>query len=204
MPNLHWYGSEDDHAVILSEIFALDEFDVFELYLEPGQSIRTFATVDETLAEFQVPHGDGSPRLTLHLNLWVKGAGPQPGIDRVALTPEKNGGHSWRERSGAVGFVQFYLERFVADRLMHSQTNTPSEARMGAVEGIVTSAHGAVWDVGLANRMSGKLNRLIRKKTVAKLAACPVLPGANALWHQGMSFGHQYSNLKTPDIYSET
>lgn len=202
LPNLHWFGSEDDHATLLSQIFAMNDFVVFELYSEPGQSIRTFSNVDETLAEFQVPHSDGTPKTTLNLNLWVKGAGPNPSIEKVKLLPEKNNGHSWRERSGAGCFVLLYLERYLGGRINYSQTNTPSEARMGAVDGIVTGWDGAKWDVRKANHMSSKLNRLIRKKAVAKVAACPILPGADALWKEGASFGYHWSLAKTPELYA--
>lgn len=202
MPNLHWYGTEDDHAAVLSDIFALDVFEVFELYSEPGKPIRKFARVDEALELFQAPLLDGTARSTIHLNLWVKGSAPEPGIVRFALNPKKSGGHSWGERSSADGFVKFYLERFVAERLMHSQTNTPSEARMGAVEGIVRGPKGTTLDVRLANRMSSKLNRMIKKRAVAKIAASPILPGADALWRDGVSFDHHWSIAKTPDLYS--
>lgn len=201
MPNLHWFGTEDDHAALLSQIFATNDFDVFELYSAPGQSIRTFSNVDETLAEFQLPLSNGTPKTTLHLNLWVKGAGPDPGIEKMELLPEKNNGHSWKERSGAACFVQLYLERFLDGRINHSQTNTPSEARMGAVDGIVTGWDGTRWDVRKANGMSSKLNRLIRKKAVAKVAACPIWPGADALWNEGASFGYHWSQAKTPELY---
>lgn len=201
LPNLNWFGSEDDHATLLSEIFAMNDFDVFELYSNPGQSIRTFSDVDETLADFQVPYSNGTPRATLHLNLWVKGAGPKPGIQEVKLLSEKNDGHSWKERTEANCFVKLYLERYVDGRINYSQTNTPSEARMGAIDGIVTGSDGAKWDVRKANRMSSKLNRLIRKKAVAKIGAIAVLPGADALWKEGASFGHLWSLSKTPELY---
>lgn len=200
MPNLHWFGTEDDHAEVLSAIFALDAFEVFELYSRPGQPIRVFSSVDEALEEFQVPHSDGTPKEKLHLNLWVKGSGPKPHIERVELQPQKENGHNWMERSGADGFVRFYLERFVDKGLMYSQTNTPSEARMGAIDGIVTSWDGALLDVRKSNRMSSKLNRLIKKRAVAKIGAMPMLSGANALWDEGVTFGYHWSKTKTPDL----
>lgn len=204
MPNLHWFGSEDDHVALLSEIFAMDTFDVFELYSEPSQSIRTFSNVSETLEEFQKPHSNGTPRSTLHLNLWVRGAGPGPRIRKMELLPETNNEHRWRERTGVDCFVTLYLERPVDGRLNQSQTNTPTESRMGAIDGIVTDRDGAKWNVRKANRMSSKLNRLIRNKAVAKVASCPILPDANILWKEGVSFGHHWSSAKTPELYRIT
>jgi hypothetical protein len=67
LPNLHWFGTEADHAVVLSDVLACDEVQVFELYSDFDKSIRTFSGVDEILAEFQVPHDDGSPVPELNL-----------------------------------------------------------------------------------------------------------------------------------------
>lgn len=201
MPNLHWFGTESDHALVLSDIFALEEVQVFELYSEPGKCIRTFSDADDVLSLFQAPNDDGSPRTVIHLNLWVYGSGPKPVVERVALNPKKCGGHSWRERSGVVGFVTFYLERLAGGRLMHSQTNTVSEARMGAIDGHYTGHDGVIWDIRRTNRFSSKLNRLIRKRSFAKISSCPILPGAAQLWESGISFGYHWSKANTPDLY---
>lgn len=203
MPNLDWFGTEADHASVLSDILGLGEVRIFELYSEFGKPIREFTEVDDVLAEFHVPYDNGTPRNVIHLNLWVNGSGPQPAIERVALNPEKCRGHTWRERSGTLGFVQFYLERFGDDRLMHSQTNTVSEKRVGTIDGVYTEDDGTVWNVRHTNRFSSKLNRLIRKRAVAKISSCPVLPGAAALWEAGAGFGHHWSKAKMPDALQE-
>lgn len=203
MPNLHWFGTEADHAMVLSEILAFDEVQVFELYSGYGESIQTFSEVDEILAGFQIPYDDGSLPARIDLNLWVNGSGPRPEIERVALNPQECGGHSWRERSGSVGFIQFYLNRVSDERLMYSQTNTVSEARMGAIDGLYTGYDGSIWDIRKANRISSKLNRMIRKNAVAKISASPVLPGAAMLWEEGVDFGYHWSKTKTPDLFAD-
>jgi len=203
LPNLHWFGTEADHAIILSNILGLDAVQVFELYSQYDTPIRTFTNVDDILAEFQRPHEGGSLRAQIDLNLWVNGAGPKPDIERTRLNPETCGGHRWRERSGSVGFVQLFLARMVDDHLIHCQTNTVSAARMGAVDGLYIGQDGAVWDVGLKNRFSGKLNRMIKKKAVGKVMSSYVLPGAAKLWEQGITFSYHWSKAKTPELYQE-
>ncbi len=197
MPNCHWFGSIDDHAALLHDILAQDEIDIFELYSRPDTPIRIFTNVDDILSEFDIPLSNGTTPSNLHLNLWVRGSGPKPAITRTFL----NGGTSWRERSGALGFVQFYLERAVSGQLKHSQTNTTTAARMGAKDGIFTDEDGAKWDLRQTNRYSSKLNRMIRKRAVAKLGAMSVLPGAAALWQKGERLGRHYSKSQTPDAF---
>lgn len=187
---------------MLTEILAFDDIRIFELYSAYDKPIRTFSLADEILAEFAVPHLDGRLRSSIQLNLWVEGSGPKPQIDHVALNPEKCGGHSWRERSGSVGFVQFYLEQLGEGRLNYSQTNTVTEARMGAENGFYQGHDGTEWNIRLTNRFSSKLNRMIRKKAVAKIGAVSILPGAAALWNEGVSFGYHWSKAKTAGSYT--
>lgn len=204
MPNLHWFGTEADHRGVLSDILALDEVQVFELYSRPDKPIRTFSNVTDILAEFDVPHQGGSRRTTLELNLWVNGSGPAPQIERTTLDPQKSGGHRWRERSGAVGFVSFYLARQADDQLMYSQTNTVSEARMGATDGIYTGYDGSVWNIRHTVRFSRKLNNMIKRKSVARIRTASVLPHAAALWDDDVTFGYHWSKTKTPELFVQS
>lgn len=202
MPNCHWFGTLDDHKAILSHIIGVGDVDVYELESQPGQNIRVFSTVDDVLAEFDIPHQDGSVRAGVHLNLWVKGSGPKPEIGRLPLTASHNNGASWKERTGTLGFVQFYLQRPIDGMLRHSQTNTASEARMGAEDGFITGHKGESWNVRLTNRYSAKLNRLIRKHAQAKVGAISVLPDAARFWDGGGNFDGHYSKTKNASCYT--
>ncbi len=195
MPNCHWFGSIDDHAVLLQDILQQGEVDIYELGSRSNTPIRIFTNVDDILSEFDVPYDNGALRIQLHLNLWVHGAGPNPALNLAA----PNGGPSRHPHSSTLGYVQFYLERAVSGQLKHSQTNTTTAARMGAKDGIFTDEDGAKWDLRQTNRYSSKLNRMIRKRAVAKLGSISVLPGAAALWHKGERFGHHHSKAQTPD-----
>ncbi len=200
MPNLHWFGTEIDNKNILSDVLLMPEIQIFELSSPMGENIRTFDTTEQIIAEFQKPYENGEDRRALNLNFWVIGSGPKPTIERVSLNPESCNGHTWRERSGAVGFVQFYIERQSGRKLMHSRTNTVSEARMGAVEGHHTGHDGVIWNVQIANRASNKINRLIRKKAVAKIGSMVVLPDAARFWETGGCLGYCSKSLN-PERY---
>lgn len=176
MPNCHWYGTAKDHHTILSLIIAQDNVDVMELYAANNQPIKTFDTPQTALA--QAKFG------ALHLNLWHRTASP-----RCEITRSQRNDGTWFERTGAMGFVQFYLAFVQGERLHCSQTNTPSPARVGATDGIFHDATGAPWDVGLVNRYSAWLNRQIKKMAVARYANVSVLPGAAHHWHDGGAFG---------------
>lgn len=202
MPNLHWFGNEAEHKAVLSDILTRNEVEIFELYSEPEKPIRKFSTVDDILAEFDLPFPGGQPCSLVLLNLWVKGSGPSPEIIRFALNPEKCDGATWRERTGAVGFVRFYLERLGNGKLRRSETNTcTSEARLGAIGGEYIDARGAIWNLRHTDRFSSRLNRRIRKRAVAKIGSAVVLPGAASLWDQGVRLG-QCSNSHNADLYT--
>ncbi|OED46956.1 hypothetical protein AB838_16775 [Rhodobacteraceae bacterium (ex Bugula neritina AB1)] len=191
----------DDHRTILSEVLGSGDVDVYELESQPNNNVRIFSAVEDILAEFDIPYPGGIPRSGIHLNLWVKGSGSEPDIGRTPMNSSRNNGVLWKERTGSLGFVTFYLERPVEGMLRHSQTNTVSEARIGAEDGIVTDHRGNCWNVRLTNRYSAKLNRIIRKQAVAKIGAMSVLPGAARFWHDGGNFDGHYSNTKNASYY---
>ena len=165
MPNCHWFGTHKDHHALLSRIIAQDDVVVMDLYSPVNQPIGRYATPEQALSS--------SPHVTHHLNLWHKTASPHCEITRG----QRNDG-TWFERTGSLGFVQFYLAQVVGNRLDHSQTNTASTARMGAKGGIFVDTNGEAWDVGAVNRYSGWLNRQIKKMAVARFAGAYVLPNA--------------------------
>jgi hypothetical protein len=117
------------------------------------------------------------------------------------LDPDVCGGHSWREQSRALGFLQFFLQRPLGNGLAPLQTNTVSSARMGAHDGLYAGADGVVWNLRQVNRYSSALNRMIKKMAVAKIASQPVLPGAALHWEEGGSFGPHWSKRQSPDLY---
>ena len=176
MPNCHWYCTQNDHPALLSRIIAQGSVDVMELYSANNQAIRTFGTVGQALAAPEFGR--------IHLNLWHRTASP-----RYEITRSQRNVGTWFERSGALGFVQFYLE-FLKDRQIdHSHTNTVSPARMGAVDGIFRDTTGADWDVGAVNHYSAWLNRQIKKMAVALFMNAYVLPGADQHWQSGRIYG---------------
>lgn len=45
------------------------------------------------------------------------------------------------------------------------------------------------WDFARITAFSSRLNREIRKRSVAKIGGRPLLPGALALWNAGVAMG---------------
>ena len=108
MPNCHWFGTLDDHRTILSEALGGGEVDVYELESQPNNNVRIFSTVEDILAEFDIPYPGGNLRSGIHLNLWVKGSGPEPDIGRKPMNSNHNNGALWKERTGTLGFVTLH------------------------------------------------------------------------------------------------
>lgn len=203
MPNCSWFGTKDDHALVLKSIFADEDVEVFNSYSHPNQKLRAFTDPDQVLSIFDTCEIGQPPSVSVHLMLWVRGSGPGPEISRFELNSKSSLG-SWRESCGPMGCVAIHLETLRDNsRLNYSSANAVSEARMGAVSGLFTGQAGEVWNMRETNRKSSALNRFIRKHSVGKINAIAVLPGAAELWHKGRALW-SWSKATTPEVFMTT
>ncbi len=173
MPNCDWYGSLEDHRMILDHIFQQDDLSVWELASDFGQ-LRNFRSTDEVMNEFDRPYrSGGKERRSVHLRLYVEGSCVR------GFMPKKKYG---REFAQGFGMIQFYLER---PGRTSSHTNHNSQKRADNWDDFVEDDSAEDWDFKLVTKTSSRLNRFIRKCGEEKIGSRVLLPGAALLWRTG-------------------
>jgi hypothetical protein len=187
MPNCDFYATIEDHEDILSWLFSEETCDVFELGSGFEQPLKQFRTANDVLCEFDRHYPNGEKWKTVHLQLYVKGAGPKFTPRRVALNPKFCDGSTFRYAAEGWGLVQLYLSSESADGLENSHTNHNSKKRAETWAPTYRDlSDPSSWDFDRISSFSSRLNRQIRKRAIGKLGSRPVLPGAMKLWQSGL------------------
>lgn len=173
MPNCDWYGTTNDHRIVLEYVFKQVDLSVWELSSENG-ALRRFHCVDDVLGEFDRPYPvGGKERDAIYLQMYVEGS-----CVRGFVSRKRNG----REFADGLGMIQLYLQR---PSRMPSHTNHNSKKRAENWDHLGDEDSADDWDFELVTRTSSRLNRFIRKCGEEKLGSRVLLPGAAALWHAG-------------------
>jgi hypothetical protein len=192
MPSCDFYATKEDHEGLLTWLFAEERCDVYELASDFEQPLKCFRSASEVLAQFNRSYPNGRKWRSVHLQLYVRGAGPVFIPRRVALDPQACGGATFRYNADGWGLVQLYLGSAAAgdERLEDSHTNHNSLKRAQSWSDTVEEMGDVgVWDFAKITSFSSRLNREIRKRGVAKVGSRAVLPGALKLWDIGVAMG---------------
>ena len=203
MPNCDFYATKEDHEGLLSWLFAEETCDVYEHASDFEQTLKCFRSAAEVLAQFERSYPNGRRWHAVHLQLYVRGAGPIFVPRRVALDPRACGGATFRYNADGWGLVQFYLGSASAGdvRLEDSHTNHNSLKRAQAWSGTVEGLDAVeAWDFERITSFSSRLNREIRKRGVAKIGSRAVLPGALKLWEIGVAMGPYKPDEQIPSV----
>lgn len=186
MPNCDFYAGAADHEQLLHWLFAEGTCKVFELSSDFEQPLKEFGSVGEVMSQFDRTYSAGDKWHTVHLQLYVLGAGPPFAPRRVELDPKKCDGATFRYAADGRGLVQLYLGATKGRGLVNSHTNHNSQKRAEAwAPAAPAMQEVGLWDFTRITAFSGRLNRQIRKLSVAKIDSRPVLPAALKLWHGG-------------------
>jgi hypothetical protein len=176
VPNLDFYAFDTDRQAVLEAVFSLDLFRVFERASQPDSDVREFRGADAVDAASEVAF----------LMLYPVGAGPEPVMRRIELTPGAIPGAAYRHECDGWGLITLLFGDFYQGReLRWSRTNHNSAAR-AAKWASATSHMGSpdAWDFKAVAQASGKLNRAIGKRAVEKIGSHPILPAAATLIHE--------------------
>jgi hypothetical protein len=167
-------------------LFAENACEVYELASGFEQPLQRFATVGEVLSQYERTYPNGDKWHTVYLQLYVNDAGPAFAPKKIALNPSHCDGATYRYGAEGWGLVQLYLGGACNGGLKPSNTNHNSQKRAEAWSSAMPHmGSAAAWDFKKITAFSSRLNREIRKRSVAKLGSHPVLPGARKLWHGG-------------------
>jgi hypothetical protein len=188
MPNCDFYGVSEDHEQLLDWLLRQGACRVYELSSDFETPLREFLTVEDVMSQFFRTYSNGNRGDTVHLQLYVLGAGPPFVPHRIPLDPRACDGATFRYVAEGWGLVQLYLAAVGSGGLKNSHTNHNSVKR-AEVWAPVRSEMQPVesWDFKRITAFSSRLNRQIRKMGIAKIGSRAVLPGALALWEQGVS-----------------
>lgn len=188
MPNCDFYATPEDHAELLSWLFAEATCHVYELASDFEQPLKRFDSPEAVLMQFERRYPNGEKWKVVHLQLYVIGASPVFAPRRVTLDPKYCDGATFRYGAEGWGLVQLYLANAKATSLENSHTNHNSRKRAEAWAPTYRDLADApsAWDFERITSFSSRLNRQIRKMAVGKLGSRPVLPGALKLWQSGL------------------
>lgn len=188
MPNCDFYAIPEDHERLLHWLFGEGACRVFELSSDFEQPLKEFRSVGDVLSQFDRTYSTGKKWATVHLQLYVLGACPPFVPRRVQLNPNACDGATFRYAADGWGLVQLYLAAANSRGLDNSHTNHGSQKRAEAWAPIIPAMQDVdLWDFKKINSFSSRLNRQIKKLSVAKIGSRPILSGALKLWQEGVS-----------------
>jgi hypothetical protein len=192
MPNCDFYATPQDQEGLLTWLFAEESCEVYELYSDFEQPLKRFRSAAEVLAQFDRRHPNGRPWRSVHLNLYVQGAGPVFEPRRLRLDPASCGGATFRYSASGWGMVQLYLQAPLMEEARlddsHTDHNTLQRAQTWSVT-LPEDGPVEAWDFRRITSFSSRFNREIRKRGVAKLQGRVLHPRALALWESGVAMG---------------
>lgn len=178
-------------------LFAEATCKVFELSSDFEQPLKEFRSAGEVMSQFDRTYGAGDKWHTVHLQLYVLGAGPPFAPRRVQLDPKACDGATFRYAADGRGLVQLHLGAAKGRGLVNSHTNHNSQKRAEAWASTAAAMQDVrQWDFTRIAAFSSRLNRQIRKLSVAKIDSRPVLPAALQLWHGGaalLPYSHDHA-----------
>ena len=187
MASLDYYALKDDIREVVGFVLGETDCRIFESYSEYDSELREFRTFDELAEAFDLgndQHGHGHAAL---LKLWSPTVMPKMDIERITL---KLPDHSFRYCVSGVGLIQFYFSG------AHNGGITESHYGHWSEKGAMQRGVGNVAAVNWAelSKVSGRIQRHIRKLAVAKIRARPVLPAAFKALQSG--FVLRYATLQ--------
>ncbi len=188
MPNLDFYAAQADFDQVLALAFASNDFRVYESYSPFGEPLVEFHDVAELKQRHPVGQCAANGPSVL-LALCPAESSALLRIERIALSPERCNGHTFRERCSGWGVIQLQLGGQGPAGLVHSHTNHNSEARARHWHQTCPQlGDPGLWDWRRVAALSRTLNRHIASGLAcAKVGSRPVLPAASQLLAQGMA-----------------
>ncbi len=192
MANLDFYALADDLRDLIRFLFGETDIVIYELSSATDHEVRQFRSLSELETVFQL----GNFRAA-YLQLWSPSVMAQPVLRRVALTGVP--AHTFRYAVEGAGLIQLYLDGVKDGIIHHSHYGHWNEA--GARERSLHPAEDCDWPA--LGKLSGRIQRHIRRIAAAKLRARPVLQHCLASVQRGgagLRFGQELHHADSKDI----
>jgi hypothetical protein len=189
MANLDFYALADDARDLIDFLFRETDIVIYELASQFDKDARRFCSIDDLESSFRL--GDHP---AVYLQLSSRSVMRAPVFRRIELA--EGTGHRFRYAVEGAGLIQLYLDG--RDGLGISHFGHWNEA--GARQRSMHSDDHCDW--AALRRVSGRIQRYIRRRAVAKLHSRPVLPGAFSALTQGsaLRFGAQKHEVGSEDL----
>lgn len=198
MPNCDWYGTVEDHRIILDFLFQEKNCLIYELYSDYEKPLKLFSNTNEIIEEFERTYPNNKKWNTIYLNIYAQGSGPKFKPRKIRLDPKKCQGATFRYSADGLGMIQLYLSVSEDGKLKNSHTNHNSFKRIEKWrEFNFTSIFSKKWNFEIINKFSNKLVRKIRSMAYAKIGSRIITENAFLLWENGYSFD-QYKKETDP------
>lgn len=174
MPNCDFYAIEDDALNVIDFIFSNTPCQVFELYSEPGEAIRQFASSGDIADAYE-----STQNTVLRLSLYAPTMLGSFSFHRLELERPHHRAGTHRFRAHGWGAIQLYFSKVTDKGLAPSHTNHNSERRASAwAEKVADLGSPESWDWREVVRISRQINRYIAINGASKIGSRPILKHA--------------------------
>jgi hypothetical protein len=176
MPNCDFYAFSEDVADVLGFVFAQPGWELHELASRPDSPVRVLRSSAEASDAFDYLHEDGL------FHIYSPDMKGYVVHKKILFKPGAVPGASFRFSTEGWGLIQLYFGSLRPNQgLRPSHTNHNSLARARKWSASVPELGDPErWDWSAISRASGRLNRFLRNRAVAKHGSRPILPGAHA------------------------
>jgi hypothetical protein len=171
MASIDYYALKDDIRDVVGFVLGETDCRIFESYSEFDSELCEFRKFDELAEAFDLGNDRHGHCHAALLALWSPTVLPKMEVERITL---KLPGHSFRYCVRGVGLIQLYFGG------AHNGAITESHYGHWSEKGAMQRAVGDVAAVDWArlSKLSGRIQRHIRKLAVAKVRGRPVLQAA--------------------------
>ncbi len=189
MASLDFFAATTDSIQILDFIFSQPGVTLFEMYSQHDQELREFSTTQGLLDCYEIGMDEYGTGRHHTFQLWSPLVMPRPNPKRISLTPGAVKGHTFRYAVYGYGLMQLYLGGRYGDgiTLSYFGHDTELRARISADRDRDQAQMDQI-DWREFNKLSGKIQRLLRKKlSPAQASSYLVLTEAHRMYQQGFS-----------------
>ena len=181
-----FFADKNDKIEILNFILTETDLQIFDSYSELGQEINQYKTTNDIVSKFDLENG---AQFAILFQLWTPRLKGDLVFRKVDLNPKYCNGHTFRYACEGFGLIQLYFGGIKNNEVKRSHIGHSSEKRAlswGTTFGTVD--HVKKWDWKEVEKVGRSLKYQINKMAKRKTGPFGVLPGADKLEGQGISF----------------